>query len=151
MPKRDAAEPEGLSEDVPRGFRMWVVASQQRSKLSWEMGRAGWISILTLIVSAVVLTAYVVLSELVEREAERVTAGHNVNGLGLLVPFIDVRANRANVMWLDPEKTPPTGLEDAEYVAYLGSGGDMTVLLACGETTYLVQSSDVAVTLAPPG
>jgi hypothetical protein len=109
------------------------------------------IAMLLLVVSAAVVAGFVLLAWLVEREAERVADGHNVNGLGPLVPFIDVRANRAEVMWLDPDKTAPAGLEDAEYVAYLGSGADTTVLLACGETTYLVQSSDVAVTLLDQG
>ena len=61
------------------------------------------------------------------------------------------RANPAEVTWVDPDPTPPAGLLEAPHLTYLGSGDGVTVLLACGETTYVVQSNAVAVTLLDQG
>jgi hypothetical protein len=86
----------------------------------------------------------------VEDEATRVAHGQSVNGVGPVAPFVDVRANRADVVWLGDKDKRPKEL-DAPHLMYLGRGNDIVVLLACGKTTLTVPADDVMVLIRDQG
>ncbi|MGW5238637.1 hypothetical protein ACWEOW_06875 [Monashia sp. NPDC004114] len=97
------------------------------------------------------LIGYKFAADHVSAEANRVAKGHSSTGLGLVVPFIDVRANRAEVTWVGDKDAAPKGLVNALFLTYLGNGEGSTVLLECGQKTYIVKSDDVVVTLLDQG
>ena len=110
-----------------------------------------WVAAAVLTASLFLLAGFVLLAWRVDAEAERVSQGHSSNGIGALVPLVDVRANRADVEWLGPEEAEPEGLVDPGHLAYLGSGNGVSVFLECGQTTHVVNSADVAIRLLDQG
>ncbi|MCY1143403.1 hypothetical protein OWR29_35855 [Actinoplanes sp. Pm04-4] len=96
-----------------------------------------------------VLGGYWYLTFIMEAEADRVARGETVNGMGLFVPFIDVRAHRAEVTWLGETAIPP-GLQ-SPHLSYLGRSRDATVLVACGTTTIVVPSDQVIINIKNQG
>jgi hypothetical protein len=71
------------------------------------------------VVLVIVLAGYWYLTVVMEREADRVARGETANGVGLFVPFIDVRAYRADATWIGEAERRPTGL-DSPHLTYLG-------------------------------
>ena len=81
-----------------------------------------------------------------EDEANRVSRGESVNGIGLIVPFNDVRAHRAKVTWIGDKQPAPTALA-AAHLMYLGRGRDVAAFVSCGERTILVPADQVSIEL----
>ncbi|WP_250037670.1 hypothetical protein [Paractinoplanes maris] len=98
----------------------------------------------------VLLAGYWYLTLKMEREADRVGRGETVNGIGLIVPFIDVRAYRAEVTWLGEAATMPSTL-NSPHLTYLGRGRDTAVLVACGTTTVIVPADQVVISIKNRG
>jgi hypothetical protein len=107
---------------------------------SWLLGIA------LLIATILILSVFVLFEHQVEAEVERVREGENVNGISLLVPFIDVRSTRAKVTWLGDKEKQPVELKSL-HLMYLGRGREVAVFLACGHTTVVVPADDVAIDL----
>jgi hypothetical protein len=102
----------------------------------------------SLIFAVLILFGFYLFERKIEEEAARVKRGENVNGISLVVPFIDVRATRANVTWIgDKERPSELG---SSYLMYLGRGRDVAVFLACGRTTIVVPADAVAIDLLAP-
>ena len=125
----------------------WRLAEQRESRRRFTVALLVGMAALAVLL----LISYIFAAKRVDAEADRVAQGHTSNGLGYVVPFIDVRANLAHVTWLGEKDAAPPGLVQAPYLTYLGSGEDATVLVACGERTYIVQNDDVLVTLLGQG
>ncbi len=101
-------------------------------------------------VTILVLGGFFLLQNAAEAEADRVARGEASNGIGWIVPILDVRAARAEVVWLSADKERPPALS-AKHLMYLGGNGDFTVLLACGDTTLVLRTEDVVVTFPGQG
>jgi hypothetical protein len=99
-----------------------------------------------LILTVLLLVGYIALRNRVEHEADRVRFGETVNGIGIVVPFIDVRAHRAQVTWIGDREDPPVALA-APHLMYLGRGRDVAALVSCGRKTILIPADQVAVKL----
>lgn len=97
-----------------------------------------------------ILAGYWYLTFMMEGEAERVSRGETVNGVGLFIPFIDVRAYRAEVAWLGEAGKTPARLK-SPHLTYLGRGRDVAVLVACGSTTVVVPADQVVVNIMNQG
>jgi hypothetical protein len=97
-----------------------------------------------------ILVGYWYLTVKMESEADRVSRGETVNGVGLFIPFIDVRAYRAEVTWLGEPARRPAAI-DSPHLTYLGRGRDVVVLLACGRTTLVVPADQVIVNIQNQG
>ena len=111
--------------------------------------REYWIYVIA--ASVMLLVFYWALALRMDLEADRVAHGQSVNGFGVIVPFIDVRASHAKAAWTDPDTAPPAGFEAAPFLTYLGSGAGVVVLVDCGETTYVVPDNAVSITLLNQG
>lgn len=135
------------SEETVEQAVLWDRVAETKRQLQ----RVRWLGAMALVTSVLFLVTFWALAYQVDAEADRVAQGQSSNGIGWLVPFIDVRANRAEVAWVDQGKMPPPGLVDSPFLMYLGSGAGVTVLVDCGERTHIVQSSDVVVTLLDQG
>ena len=96
------------------------------------------------------LVGFVLLQNAAEAEADRVARGESSNGIGWIVPVLDVRATRAEAVWLSTDRQRPPALS-ARHLMYLGGNSDLTVLLACGDTTLVVRTEDVALTFPGQG
>jgi hypothetical protein len=62
------------------------------------------------------------------------------------VPFVDVRATRAEVTWLGDEQREPMALRSS-HLLYLGRGDKIAVFVECGHTTVIVPADAVAIHL----
>ena len=124
------------------------LASMRREQ---NVYRLRFYSLLVIATSLSLLALYWALAYRVDTEADRVAHGQSSNGLGIVVPFIDVRASQATAKWIDPDAAAPAGLEDAPFLTYLGDGDGVAVLVACGDTTYVVPDDAVSITLLNQG
>jgi hypothetical protein len=86
----------------------------------------------------------------IENEVDHVRQGETVNGISLLVPFVDVRAARAKVTWLGDEQREPMALR-SPHLLYLGRGDKVAVFVECGHTTVIVPADAVAIHLLDRG
>lgn len=97
-----------------------------------------------------VLAGYWYLTFVMEIEADRVGRGETVNGVGLFVPFVDVRAYRAEVSWLGDSDKMPEQLT-SPHLTYLGRGRDVAVFVACGRTTVVTPADQVVIYIKNQG
>jgi hypothetical protein len=97
-----------------------------------------------------ILVGYWYLTFVMENEADRVSRGETVNGVGIFVPFIDVRAYRAEAAWLGEAQNKPAQL-GSPHLTYLGRGRDVAVFVACGSTTVVVPADQVAINIVNQG
>jgi hypothetical protein len=83
-----------LDPEDPEGSALRYLEARELKEQTRRLDRMG---IALLCLSIVIVVGFAGLAYRVDTEAERVARGQSANGIGFLVPFIDVRALRARV------------------------------------------------------
>lgn len=108
------------------------------------------LAIASLLTAGLVIFVFGRFERAIENEVDHVRQGETVNGISLLVPFVDVRATRAEITWLGDERREHMALL-SPHLLYLGRGDKVAFFVECGHTTVIVPADAVAIHLLDRG